>query len=368
MPFEKELPIWEAPGIKPPLSKLQIGWEVNDHPPADWKNWHMNRTYQALLELQQKALHVELVGKENGIAPLDKDKKIPAEYISSIDIPDASTTEKGIVQLNDSVTSTSKTQAATANAVKTVNDKVVTLDESVTTHLAERASLTKVGHTQLSSSTNSTDETSAATPKAIKEANDNANSRILKSMINKPGGVIGIDEFGKALPEFLPDVMQKIAEVNLATTPAAEFSYANLSKYKELELRLYDVGQSGAGSSNMVLKINDITTNAIIALSSISSASGSLATYGPTAVITSGTPSNMYRGRIHFFNRINAIDFYASTLKSAADNNFTTNDRYLNELTGKVHSTVEKINKLSLYSQAGVLYNRGRVELWGMSE
>lgn len=39
-------------------------------------------------------------------------------------IPDASTTQKGIVQLNNTLTSTSTTLAATANTVKQVNDKI----------------------------------------------------------------------------------------------------------------------------------------------------------------------------------------------------------------------------------------------------
>ncbi|MGA3598574.1 tail fiber protein [Lysinibacillus agricola] len=40
-------------------------------------------------------------------------------------VPDASTTQKGIVQLNNTLTSTSTTQASTASAVKQVNDKFV---------------------------------------------------------------------------------------------------------------------------------------------------------------------------------------------------------------------------------------------------
>lgn len=40
-----------------------------------------------------------------------------------ISVPDASTSKKGIAQLNDTLTSTSTVQAATANSVKQVNDK-----------------------------------------------------------------------------------------------------------------------------------------------------------------------------------------------------------------------------------------------------
>lgn len=69
-------------------------------------------------------------GTANGIATLGADGKVPAGQLNVTAPADASTTTKGIVQLNNTVTSTSITQAATANAVKTVND-------SLTTHSAD---------------------------------------------------------------------------------------------------------------------------------------------------------------------------------------------------------------------------------------
>jgi phage-related tail fiber protein len=47
-------------------------------------------------------------------------------------VPDASTTQKGIVKLNDSTNSTSTTEAATPNAVKQVKDSIPALDNTVT--------------------------------------------------------------------------------------------------------------------------------------------------------------------------------------------------------------------------------------------
>ena len=58
-------------------------------------------------------------GAANGVASLDGNTKVPTSQL-----PSASTTQSGIVQLNDTLTSTSTVQAATANAVKEVNDKV----------------------------------------------------------------------------------------------------------------------------------------------------------------------------------------------------------------------------------------------------
>ncbi|MCG7409033.1 hypothetical protein MH117_16570 [Paenibacillus sp. ACRRX] len=57
MAYEKELPEWKAKGVKPPQSKLDEGWKVQDKPPAAWLNWQMNSTYEALQELQEKAVN-----------------------------------------------------------------------------------------------------------------------------------------------------------------------------------------------------------------------------------------------------------------------------------------------------------------------
>ncbi|WP_028545754.1 hypothetical protein [Paenibacillus taiwanensis] len=57
MAYEKELPEWKAKGVKPPQSKLDEGWKVQDKPPAAWLNWQMNATYEALKELQEKAVN-----------------------------------------------------------------------------------------------------------------------------------------------------------------------------------------------------------------------------------------------------------------------------------------------------------------------
>ncbi|MGE7828887.1 hypothetical protein [Paenibacillus sp. NPDC093718] len=55
MAFDKQVPTWGAPGVEPPESKKQEGWQVNDKPPAAWLNWFMSLTAESLKELQQKA-------------------------------------------------------------------------------------------------------------------------------------------------------------------------------------------------------------------------------------------------------------------------------------------------------------------------
>ncbi|MFK5992580.1 tail fiber protein [Escherichia coli] len=94
------------------------------------------------------------------------------------DVPAASLTVKGTVQLSSATNSTSETQAATPKAVKAVYD--LAADKAPVSHThpwsqitdVPAASLTVKGTVQLSSATNSTSETQAATPKAVKAAYD----------------------------------------------------------------------------------------------------------------------------------------------------------------------------------------------------
>ncbi|MDF6795238.1 tail fiber protein [Escherichia coli] len=96
---------------------------------------------------------------------------------------DATTTQKGIVQLSSDTNSTSETLAATPKAVKAAYDLAAEKAPSSHTHPWNQitgvptASLTAKGITQLSSATNSTSEVLAATPKAVKAAYDLANGK-----------------------------------------------------------------------------------------------------------------------------------------------------------------------------------------------
>lgn len=107
----------------------------------------------------------------------------------SLAIVDASTKQKGLVQLNSATNSTSETQSATPAAVK------ATYDLANAKYTAQDATTARKGIVQLNSATNSDSETLAATPKAIKitfdkalaaeenakTANDNANTRLEKN-------------------------------------------------------------------------------------------------------------------------------------------------------------------------------------------
>ena len=98
-------------------------------------------------------------------------------------VPAASLTVKGTVQLSSATNSTSETQAATPKAVKAVYDLAAGKAPVSHTHPWNQitdvpaASLTVKGTVQLSSATNSTSETQAATPKAVKAVYDLANGK-----------------------------------------------------------------------------------------------------------------------------------------------------------------------------------------------
>ncbi|EFB3047889.1 phage tail protein [Escherichia coli] len=96
---------------------------------------------------------------------------------------DATTARKGLVQLSSATNSTSETQAATPKAVKAAYDLAAGKAPVSHTHPWSQitdvpaASLTVKGTVQLSSATNSTSETQAATPKAVKAVYDLANGK-----------------------------------------------------------------------------------------------------------------------------------------------------------------------------------------------
>ena len=70
--------------------------------------------------LQDNKLESNKVGAANGVASLDANTKVPV-----VQLPNASTTNIGAVQLNNTLTSVSTAQAATAAQAKALNDKML---------------------------------------------------------------------------------------------------------------------------------------------------------------------------------------------------------------------------------------------------
>ena len=101
------------------------GWRVYNGSGFIVDNLTTNDSAKALSAAQGKALQdnkleANKVGAANGVASLDANIKVPIAQL-----PNASTTAIGAVQLNDTLTSVSTTQAATAAQAKVLNDKML---------------------------------------------------------------------------------------------------------------------------------------------------------------------------------------------------------------------------------------------------
>lgn len=91
MPFTKEPPRWESAGAQPPEEKLTSGWSPSEKVPAPWLNWYFNGVYEVLKEMKEKGVTAE-------------ELKTALDSIN--------------VEVIDSVTSTDKTKAPSADALR----------------------------------------------------------------------------------------------------------------------------------------------------------------------------------------------------------------------------------------------------------
>jgi len=139
---------------------------------------------------------------------------------------DASTVQKGIVQLNSATNSTAENQAATPKAVKAAYDL------AAAKYTAVDASKVQKGIVQLTSAVDSVSEVLAATPKAVKAANDNANGRV------PSGRTVN----GKQLTDDINITAQDIfngqavsipnaVDLNTLTVPGLYFQVANIQAF-----------------------------------------------------------------------------------------------------------------------------------------
>ena len=101
------------------------GWRVYNGSGFIVDNLTTNDSAKALSAAQGKALQdnkleANKVGAANGVASLDANTKVPISQLRN-----ASTTAIGAVQLNNTLTSVSTAQAATAAQAKALNDKML---------------------------------------------------------------------------------------------------------------------------------------------------------------------------------------------------------------------------------------------------
>lgn len=196
MPFTHPVPDWNAQGAEPPESLKTTGWAINQRPPADYFNWFFYNTAKAIIELQLEAINTDQKGVANGLATLDATGKVPASQLNVSTPADATTTVKGIVMLEDSVTSTSVTKAAT--------------------------------------------------PKNVKQAYDLANAAIPMSQKSQPNGVASLGADGKVPPAQLPTLASTATDITITDT-------ANYYTSTNVEGALAELGQTLNGTrANLV--------------------------------------------------------------------------------------------------------------------
>lgn len=141
----------------------------------------------------QHYIHYFLTVEANG-ALKDSRVRYWINWHNLKNVPNASTTAKGITALDSSVTSTATDKAATPKAVKTAYDKgVQALDAANGKWTAQTATTARQGITQLDSSVTSTAEDKAATPKAVKNAYDKG-AAALNTANSKVGFVNGFSK------------------------------------------------------------------------------------------------------------------------------------------------------------------------------
>lgn len=109
MSFGAKLPEWFAEGVEPSETLKASGYQPGVKPAAQVFNWHLNKAYLALKELQEKAAETSWV--EQQLDNID------------VDVPDASLTVKGKTQLSNATDSTAEDRAATPRAVKETYDE-----------------------------------------------------------------------------------------------------------------------------------------------------------------------------------------------------------------------------------------------------
>ncbi|WP_336761720.1 phage tail protein [Paenibacillus sp. USHLN196] len=115
MAFTQKLPEWNATGVEPSETQKQTGFQPGVRPPAQWFNWHLNWSYLALKELQEKAAEKSYVDAE--LETIQTEIQQLQEDVQNADIPDASLTVKGKVQLSNKTNGTSESLAPTEKAL-----------------------------------------------------------------------------------------------------------------------------------------------------------------------------------------------------------------------------------------------------------
>lgn len=179
--FKSELPRWEAEGVTPPESAKKDGWKAGQRPPADYFNWFFSKTYFALKELQEESARLTHLDAHKN------DKKNPhgvtAEQVGLGNL----TNQKQATKVEFDAHYEDKVRHITKDERETWNSKASGKHNHPWSDIQNVpiATLSNKGIVQLIDSISSTDTTNAATPSSVKQAYDRGSSGIADASVAK---------------------------------------------------------------------------------------------------------------------------------------------------------------------------------------
>lgn len=325
-------------------------------------------------------------GVPDGLARLGPNGKLVAGQENAVTPPDASTTQKGITMLSNSITGTSETIAATQKAIfdaianvkdwgqNAVNAGGQNDDPNTTTHsymLTDHANGPGGGlfwHIQsyfYSSKTGNRGQIALSYSGTIPQLRIRHKfgstwtpweKLIGDSMRNVANGFLGLDGNGKVPIGFMPGVMTKISEVSI-TNGSASVVISNLSAYKKIKLLVRDVKVPNTGQISLMIKVNDT------------------AVIRGTQIIGS-TISSVFSSSIGIGVLISTHVSFAEVLigDGASNNSLVTRGYQTNPtgsdstnpttFTGSTNTAGAPVNKVEIYSSSAT-FTSGTVEVWG---
>jgi UDP-3-O-[3-hydroxymyristoyl] glucosamine N-acyltransferase len=208
--------------------------------------------------------------------------------VTNTAIRTTSTTQTGIVQLEDSVTSTSTTTAAVPNSVRTtynhaqaafgVANSATTTAQSAFNKANTAASTSVAGIVQLTDSTSSTSTTTAAVPNSVRTTFNHAQSAFNKANTAASTSVAGI-------------VQLTDSTSSTSTTTAATPNALNT-----LRTTLATSGQNGIMSSTFAAKLDGIAAGATNVTNTNQLTNG--AAFITASATTTGTHSGLVTGPV----------------------------------------------------------------------
>lgn len=341
MPFNEELPKWKPnnPDPTPTDEKLERGFSAGERPPASIFNWFFNRTYRALKILFDNAIHKETLGKPGGPAILGENGKLAPGQENAQTIKDASTEQKGIVQLSDATNSNSTLLAATANAVKKVWD---------------------LAFAKYSKPTN-------GIPKADLEANvrtslGKADTAIQESQKNVPNGYLGLTPEGAIPDAYKPKRLVKIAEVDFASNPTASFAVNGLADYKYLQPVLKGISHNQSTSAAIYLTFGNFVDTDFMGYSIIGTTVSALSNRASYRVDVQTSPAQAFSFAEVFKEGLLRTRGLAATTTTANPNILSSSSYFIDSILRQTNNS--NIDTLTISITTGLMIS-GKFELWG---